>query len=213
MNARLSLAHRRRDILESSLDWLRDGVAMLRADGRIVYANSALQALERRGDGLRIVDRTIEFTEPAIRRRFAAALNAVTSVRDLSAQPAPTDFVVPRDGGLPAYTVSLRPLFHRDTIAVQHADAAILILIRDPLNRNVAASGMLRELFGLTQAEAQLAQALCTGINTRAYARQRRVSITTVYTHLRRIREKTGCKSVAELVATLGELDVPLRLR
>jgi DNA-binding CsgD family transcriptional regulator/PAS domain-containing protein len=213
MNVRLHAASRRRDVLENALDWLRDGVALLRADGSVLYTNAALQALQRRNSGLRILGRIVEFTRPEIRRRFATALNATISVRDLSAQPAPTDFVVPRDGGLPAYTVSLRPLLHRDTIAVEHGDAAVMMLIRDPLDRSIATSRILRELFGLTEAEAHLAQALCAGTGTRAYASERQVSITTVYTHLRRIREKTGCKSVAELVRMVGELDLPLRPR
>jgi hypothetical protein len=41
--------------------------------------------------------------------------------------------------------------------------------------------------------------------------RSRRVSITTVYTHLRRTREKTGWKSVAELTRRFNELNVALR--
>ena len=58
---------------------------------------------------------------------------------------------------------------------------------------------MLQELFGLTNAEAHLVQALGTGMTAIDYAHSRGISITTVYTHLRRTREKTGWKSVAEL--------------
>jgi hypothetical protein len=44
-----------------------------------------------------------------------------------------------------------------------------------------------------------------------ALLRSRGVSITTVYTHLRRTREKTGWKSVAELTRRFNELNVALR--
>jgi hypothetical protein len=44
-----------------------------------------------------------------------------------------------------------------------------------------------------------------------ARSRSRRVSITTVYTHLRRTREKTGWKSIAELTRRFNELNVALR--
>jgi DNA-binding CsgD family transcriptional regulator len=47
-----------------------------------------------------------------------------------------------------------------------------------------------------------------TAIN---YAQSRHISITTVYTHLRRTREKTGWKSVAELTRRFNELNVALR--
>jgi DNA-binding CsgD family transcriptional regulator len=43
----------------------------------------------------------------------------------------------------------------------------------------------------------------------RAYATERRVSLNTVYSHLKQIREKTGCKSVPELIRKFGEWNVP----
>ena len=39
---------------------------------------------------------------------------------------------------------------------------------------------------------------------TGAYALERGVSLNTVYSHLKRIREKTGCKSVSELIHKLA---------
>jgi DNA-binding CsgD family transcriptional regulator len=70
---------------------------------------------------------------------------------------------------------------------------------------------MLQELHGLTNAEAQLVEALSTGMTAVTYARNRRISITTVYTHLRRTREKTGWKSVAELTRRFHQLNIALR--
>jgi DNA-binding CsgD family transcriptional regulator len=63
----------------------------------------------------------------------------------------------------------------------------------------------------LTRAEAQLAQALCAGTTTGAYAKEHCVSPNTVYSHLKHIREKTGCKGVPELIRKFGELNVALR--
>ena len=87
-----------------------------------------------------------------------------------------------------------------------------MVLVHDPLWRNAATSQILQELFSLTNAEAHLAQALCTGTTTGAYAAERGVSLNTVYSHLKKIREKTGCKSVPDLIRKFGELNVPLRL-
>ena len=70
---------------------------------------------------------------------------------------------------------------------------------------------MLQELYGLTHAEAHLVQALSTGTTAVAYAHGRGVSVSTVYTHLRRTREKTGWRSVAELTRRFHELSVALR--
>ena len=38
-----------------------------------------------------------------------------------------------------------------------------MVMIRDPICRNTATGQVLQQLFGLTNAEAHLAEALCTG--------------------------------------------------
>ena len=50
-----------------------------------------------------------------------------------------------------------------------------------------------------------------SGVTTTAYAAERRLSLNTVCSHLKRIREKTGCKSLPELIRKFGELSVPVR--
>jgi len=208
--ARLRKSGDRGGVLESALEWLADGVALLRADGNIVHANDTLHALAQRADAFRIVGRSIEFATPEARRRFEAALGAVEKVGDPSDDAPPTDFPVPRSGGMPAYIVSVRPLL-RGRARETHTQADVMLLIRDPLWRNAATSQMLQRLFSLTKAEAHLAHALCTGLTTSIYALERNVSLNTVYSHLKHIREKTGCRSVPELIRMFGELNVPLR--
>ncbi|HXZ46566.1 MAG TPA: helix-turn-helix transcriptional regulator [Pseudolabrys sp.] len=207
----MKIASDGRGLLENALRWLADGAALLRADGSIVYANDTLQAFAKRGDGFRITDRNIEFLAPEARRRFDTTLAAVTRPRESSPDARPADFPVPRNYGVPAYIVSMRPLAYGEIRTTWDADAAVILLVRDPLYRNVATSQILRDLFGLTNAEAQLAEALCTGTTTAAYANARHLSLNTVYSHLKRIREKTGCKSLPELIRKFGELNVPLR--
>jgi DNA-binding CsgD family transcriptional regulator len=211
MRTRLKAARNRENALENALDLLADGIALLRRDGRIVYVNEALRALAARGRDFRIDRGGIEFSAPDLRGRFAAALDAVARVRDSSAAAGPTDFAVPRDHGLPAYTVSMRPLLRDRSEMTDTPEAVAMLLVHDPLHRNFAAIHMLKELFGLTNAEAHMVRALGTGMTAVAYAHSRSISITTVYTHLRRTREKTGWKSVAELTRRFNELNVALR--
>jgi DNA-binding CsgD family transcriptional regulator len=213
MASRLNIAGNHRGALENALDWLTDGIALLRADGSIVYANDALCTFARRCDGFRIVDGIIEFIESEVHGRFAAAFSAICQVHADSFNMHPTDFPVSRCNGMPAYTVAIRPLVPGQRHLSQYADVVVMLFIHDPLARNVAANHMLQALFGLTNAEANLAQALSAGMTTGTYATTRRLSLNTVYTHLRRIREKTSCNSVAELVRKFGELNVPLRLK
>ena len=81
-----------------------------------------------------------------------------------------------------------------------------------PLRRNAGMIRVLREVYGLTGAEASVAEALQAGTSLGDYARERRVSLNTVYTHLRHIKDKTGCKRLAELIRKLNDLQAPLRI-
>jgi DNA-binding CsgD family transcriptional regulator/PAS domain-containing protein len=196
--------------LESALDWLADGVALLAADGSVIYANDALQAIVRRGAGLRIAKGVFEFSASEARTRFAAAIAAVISRR--AGHPhheAVADFAIARGAKVPPYLVSIRPLPGKEG-SVMEARAVAIVFVRDPLDRTPAPTVVLRDVFGFTEAEARLARALQAGSSLAAYARESRLSLNTVYTHLRRTKEKAGCKRLGELVHKLNELQVPL---
>jgi DNA-binding CsgD family transcriptional regulator/PAS domain-containing protein len=196
-------------LFESALDLLADGIALLRRDGRILHVNEALRSIAATSRDFRICRDSVEFATPELRGRFASALGAAQRVREPNAAYLATDFAVPREG-LPPYTISVRPLLHGGGEPT-HPEAAAMLMVHDPLQQNRAAGGMLQELYGLTNAEAQLVQALGGGMTAVAYAQSRNISVTTVYTHLRRTREKTGWKSVAELTRRFHEVNVALR--
>jgi DNA-binding CsgD family transcriptional regulator len=92
----------------------------------------------------------------------------------------------------------------------QRAPVAALF-VHDPLKRGRHTAQIFREAFGLTEAEANLALALQQGTGVADYARARGLSLNTVYTHLRRVKEKTGCHHIAELILWLSDLRQPLR--
>ncbi|MFB9270015.1 helix-turn-helix transcriptional regulator [Bradyrhizobium erythrophlei] len=68
--------------------------------------------------------------------------------------------------------------------------------------------GTLQRLFGLTAAETQLAVELARGRNLLDVARARRLSRTTVRSHLAALFVKTQTRRQAELVALLGRVAV-----
>jgi DNA-binding CsgD family transcriptional regulator len=210
VTAQLEAFAARENLFASALDLLADGIALLGRDGGIVYVNEALRMLAARGSDFRIARNVIEFSSADSRGRFAAAFGAARRVQEPATAFRPADFAVPRDNGLPPYTVSVRPL-PRAGQPTAHPGAVAMLLVHDPLQRTPSAGRMLQELHGLTNAEAQLVEALSTGMTAVTYARNRRISITTVYTHLRRTREKTGWKSVAELTRRFHQLNIALR--
>jgi DNA-binding CsgD family transcriptional regulator len=208
---RLREAGEARQSLEGAFECLADGVALIGTDGTVIYTNDSFQAIARRNDGIAIRKGMIEIAAAESRDRLAAAMAAVLDLRNSDIETATiSDFPVPRAAGAPPYLLSVRPLI--DQTGEHRAEPSAIFFVRDPLSRNAAAIGVLREVFGLTEAEASLAQALQAGIALGAYAREHAVSLNTIYTHLRRIREKTGCNRMAELIRKLNDLQVPLRI-
>lgn len=198
--------------LERTLDWLTDGVALLRTDGTVAYANESFQAIARRGDALRLRRSAIEFLDGAARDKFDAAVASVVALAAGKTHAASAaDFVAARSTAGPPYLVSVRAIFERPRHHAPLGGIAI-VFIRDPQARGGVSTGALRQLFALTEAEAALAQALQSGVTLAVYARQRSLSLNTVYTHLRRLREKTGCSRMPELIRKLNDLQVPLRI-
>ena len=82
------------------------------------------------------------------------------------------------------------------------------MFIHDPLTRDTAATELLRQAFGLTPAEADVAKGLRSGLSPDTYARERNISPNTVYTHIRRIKGKVGCTRMAELIRKLDDIQV-----
>lgn len=208
MTRRLRRAGEAQQALERALDWLADGIALVRADGSLVYANEAFQAIARKGDGVRARKGVVEFAAVEARTRFERALGAVQRLRRGTAQDASADFTVARPSGASPYLVSVRPI---SASRRTEGSADAIVFLRDPSGGSTAALRRLRDVFGLTDAEAGLAQALQAGMPLGDYAEARALSRNTVYTHLRHIKEKTGSSRLPELIRKLNDLQVPLR--
>jgi DNA-binding CsgD family transcriptional regulator len=201
-----------RHSLERALDWLADGVALVRADGKVVYSNAAFPAVAHRGDGLGIRRGLVDIVAAEARARFEKAVGDMARMQNGDfARLSPAEFPVPRSSGAPPYLVAVRPLLDKAGRG-DHSQAVAIVFVHDPLMRNAAAMRLFREVFGFTESEAHLAQALQGGVPLGEYARSRAVSLNTVYTHLRRIKEKTGSKRMTELIHKLNELQVSVRI-
>jgi DNA-binding CsgD family transcriptional regulator len=197
---------------EHALDWLADGVALLAGNGSVVYANHAFRAIAQRKDGITTRERKMRFAGAVARdgfeRAVAGALQA--GVRD-AARSVASDFPVDRSGDAACYFVSVRPIAGDGGAGRAESRACVAVFIRDPSARDAAAIRILSDVLQLTEAEAQLAQALQSGARLRDYARARRISINTIYAHLRNIKQKTGSHRMSELIRRLNDLQAIAR--
>ena len=81
---------------------------------------------------------------------------------------------------------------------------AAIVYIRDPESEGLPATDALIAMFGLTPAEARLAQAIAAGTSLKDYAEVAGVSINTVRTHLAHIFTKTDTRRQSDLIRLLA---------
>lgn len=206
---RLAAANLQAAGLTAALDAMRRAAGVLAADGGVLHANAALLRLAEVRDGLSVGRAGLGFAAPACRRRFELAMARALALGRGETGPAPEPFVTPRLSGAPSWLVVLKPILEpeRETVG---GDPAVLVLIHDPLadgGGTTDAAG-LKALFGLTDVEAAMAEALVQGQSPSTWARRRAVSLNTAYTHLRRLKEKTGAGRLSDLIRRLNRADI-----
>ncbi|MCX7305230.1 MAG: helix-turn-helix transcriptional regulator [Hyphomicrobiales bacterium] len=202
-------ASRSRQMLEEAFDWLSDGVLVVGEGGLVLFANAAARGISSRGDGVRIVRGRLDFSVSAATSGYERALSAVQRLRlGLGSLEAAQDFHAPDATGSAAYLVSVRPM-NPALGERRRGDALALVFIR-AIAQDRKARLLAREVFCLTEAEGDLAQALVDGVALRQYADRKRLSMNTIYTHLRHIKAKTGSQRMSELVGKLSAYSAPL---
>ena len=192
--------------MEATLDWLADGAMLVETDGRIVHANIVAHELLRRSDGIALRRGQLEFANATAAKAYHQALASLADREGGLLRPAIADFAAALDGDRPPYTVSVRP-------AGRGSGALALVFIHDPLTMVDQSARLLQQAFGLTAAEAHVADALRRGVTAEAYAGREGVSRNTVYTHIRRIKDKTGRGRMVELIELLNSVRSAVRPR
>jgi DNA-binding CsgD family transcriptional regulator len=192
--------------IEDILNWLTDGVLKISAGGSVRYANLAAQKIFRRNDGIATRRGYVEFLSAQASAKFAEALRAVAQLRDGDITLMNNaDFIAETRSGSPPFSISIRPALAPKDLS---EDVLALMFIHDPLTRDAGAAELFRQAFGLTPAEADVANGLRSGLSADGYARSRKISQNTVYTHIRRIKEKVGSTRMTELIRKLNDLQI-----
>lgn len=115
-------------------------------------------------------------------------------------------FAVRNEAGSPVFAAHVIPITRsaHDLFAKGYA-----LLVLNPIDRKASpSSDLLRSLFDLTPAEANVARRLATGKGVETIADEGGVSVNTVRTQVRRIMAKAGCSRIAELVSLFSNIPV-----
>lgn len=199
----------------AALDAIALGVLVVDADMRLLVANVAADAMiaGRAALGMRREaggDANGKLVVSAVNGTDGLALAAL--VRSTALGGSPGGGVLLHDAHAePALAAMVGPLPRRLTEASRQEHGRIagqaLILLRD-LSAKPAPppADLLRDLFHLTRAEAEIARALAGGATKESVAAVRGIRASTVRTQVRAILEKTGAANLRDLERLLGHL-------
>jgi DNA-binding CsgD family transcriptional regulator len=180
------------------LDRLDRGVIILDATGRVLDANVPALRVLNEVDGITVRNGRLRFADAVFEQRLSRLIAQCQPGTAGAALPIAARFKRPR---AQSYFVLVSPV---PPGADEH-DVALIACVYATDGRRDISVELLRELYGLTRAQAEVARRLFAGRNVEQAARSLRLSPNTVRTHLKQIFTKCEVQSQAELMHLLAQ--------
>lgn len=177
--------------LEDTAHHLAFGLLLLRADGRLVFANRETERLLQEAD-LFVRNGRLRVAKRSGGPTFEELLARAVSTGEAQAKS------IFRRAGSPLQMLIV-PVRKREGNFGIMCQAQIMVMIVDACNQGESLRRIIRQLYGLTQAELRLIEGLQSGQSPSEYADSRRLSRNTVKTQLRSVYAKTGFRRQSEL--------------
>ncbi|MBZ9854577.1 LuxR C-terminal-related transcriptional regulator [Mesorhizobium sp. CA13] len=196
---RLTRSDISRNANAEALNRVAQGVLIVAANGDILFANRAAEALLAEADGIRTEKTALRASRPA----DAAQLQRLIATAAERADAAGGVMALGRPGPRRPLSVLVAPLIIESTWFVTGRPAAI-VFVADPDSAPRTAQDQLRNLYRLTPAEAAVAMAIARGEGLQAVVDELDISLTTARTHLQHVFEKTETRRQAELVRLIA---------
>ncbi len=179
------------------LDHSPHGVFLLDQTGRIRHVNRMGEAFLAESGGLTVIHGRLGAATPEAARRISALICAAGSLDPERRAGASMALVTP-SRRLPL-SLTVAPV-RAGRFSPFHGGPSVMVCVTDLEAKVSLPEQRLRDLFGLTPAEARVALALFDGLSPADAATSLGVSFNTVRNQLVRIFEKTGANRQAELV-------------
>jgi DNA-binding CsgD family transcriptional regulator len=186
--------------LAGALEVVRHGLLIVAPECLVINLNSPAERILRAADGLtfhaaRVAALNVRSDRELSHAVHDAIFGAHSEVR------TGRSFACPRPSGKHPYVLHVIPAHRCGGDAP--ADPTALVIIVDPEDDPAPPGPMLRRLYDLTSAEAEIALRVLHGAEPKQIADEMSIALATVRTHLQHVFEKTGTHRQSELVRLL----------
>lgn len=182
-----------------------NAIVLLSPTGRLIYGNKVANDLMAAGTVMKLrFERKCHFVDPAVQMRLEAALHPLS--RDV-----PQTFLVHAGDGTQLFTsrlLAIPPdaLDYSPFGTLIGLNESAFILAMTPTNHQQGIEVLLNQHFGLTLAEARVANAISLGLSPRDIAERDAVSVHTVRSQVKAAMAKTDSNRQVQLAAKVMAL-------
>ncbi|BAO44390.1 helix-turn-helix transcriptional regulator [Thiolapillus brandeum] len=189
-------------LLEGALDRLSFALILLDQNLNIRFINDRAETILSAYDGLAACNGRLKTRMPAQTIALDKIIQgAAGTIRDGSNRKGGLLKITRRSGKLP-YEVLATPLYKQDTHLVG-SRRGVALIVTDPEKDFETPTGLLRQRYGLTQAEERVALLLIQGVEAKEISAQLQVTRETIKSHLKSIFRKTGTRRQGELISCI----------
>lgn len=203
LSTRLNMADSARDLYARAMDQLTLATIVLDEQGAMIHSNALAQGLLAAGDGLALREGSVALWHRDDNTRLHSLIAQAIAARHDGEPGVVHAMRVRRPSGKPDLGVIIRPLPFNRWLEKRSLHSSVALFIHSEPVGGHPSPGLIKDLFGLTPAEAALAQRLSRGLALKDAARDLRISPHTARAHLRSIFTKTGVTRQAELIRLL----------
>jgi DNA-binding CsgD family transcriptional regulator/PAS domain-containing protein len=187
--------------LAGALEVVRHGVIVVAGEHLVINLNSAAERIVRAEDGLCMRSGRIATTSTRAEQDLHYAIQkALTG--EPSTVRAGRSLTCVRPSGKRPYVIHVLPSHRRNADEPLRQPMAMVLII-DPDDEPEPTVALLRRLYGVTEAEAEVALHVMHGADLKQISEELSISYTTVRTHLQHVFDKTDTHRQAELVRLL----------
>ncbi|MBO1075358.1 helix-turn-helix transcriptional regulator [Roseomonas marmotae] len=203
---RIGTEREAQDLGFDALDLLPNGVLVLEADCRVVFANRSAEQLMRSA-GMTLRPGAALHLPVGQEDGKLTQLVWQATRQEGGVPPLPGSMQCTRTAGSsPPLTLLVAPFQPRRHQRHEGSRPRALVLMSEPPLEPGDISGQIVQLFGLSPSEAGVAAAMASGLSPEEIAQQRAVRVNTIRTQIKSIMSKTGTRRQGELLRLLLSL-------